>query len=603
MKLKYIKRDLFLFLLFMLIFLSNALAATEMMSYPLNGEIEVTSPYGWRTHPIFGTEIFHSGIDFGADEGQEVYAAADGIVNYVGWISGYGNTVIIDHGNGLQTLYGHNSALIALQGQNIMKGEEIALAGSTGNSTGPHCHFEVDLDGEPVDPAQYLDGTLPDTSPTGFFNSDYNFIPIDFDASVDFAKPLRDAADTFAEHSTSGLGLIKDKAKWLFLALMTIDFALSLFWIGFHDDFPALHWFTSRSIYFGFLFFMLLHWGDGVANIIRGFFVSMGGSIVDTPVDELGKIVSDPTYIMQKGMQIISPLFTFAGTFSGPAFLYNLSTIIMSLFFALLLMLCFAMVSYQVVLAYIEFYVIALFSFVSFSFAGLKQGRKYAGYGVNALFAISVKLMFFCVFSVLLTTTLQNLTVQDFFSMGGIESKTNSTNGKDLSAANSASTIDQFMAAIREVETGGSDDPYHTPSSDGEGYGAYQISYTNWNSWCEQAGLNVPSDWTPENQDAVAKHKMLEYYSEYGNWHDVAVCWNGGGGAVGAGWSSTEGYAAKVEAALGHPLQKTLNMILLLSMLIICVLFLWFASRMTEVIMQFFGGAGFHFHIEQDEEI
>jgi len=335
----------------------------------------------------------------------------------------------------------------------------------------------------------------------------------------------------------------------------------------------------------------------------------MGGNIVDTSPDEIGKAVSDPTYIMQKGVQIIAPLFTYVGSFTGIAFFYNLTTIVISLLFAFILLICFALISYQVVLAYIEFYVVALFSFVAFSFSGLKQTRRYGGYGINALFAISIKLMFFCMFSVLLTTTLQNLTIQDYFSMGGIQSNTTSTNGKDLSVANSASTINQFMAAIREVETGGSDDPYNTVSRDpdtglidGDAFGAYQIEYTNWDSWCEQAGIAVPADWTPENQDAAAKHKMLEYYSEYGNWHDVAVVWNGGGGAVGHGWSSTEGYAAKVEAALGHPLQKTLNMILLLVLMVVSILFLWFGSRMTGVIMNFFGGDGFQFHIEDDEE-
>ena len=112
--------------------------------------------YGWRTHPIWGTSILHSGIDIGVDEGTPVHAADGGVVVLSGWISGYGYAVIIDHGNGISTLYGHNSELAVSEGQTVSKGSVIAYAGSTGNSTGPHVHFEVRQNGEPVDPMGYL---------------------------------------------------------------------------------------------------------------------------------------------------------------------------------------------------------------------------------------------------------------------------------------------------------------------------------------------------------------------------------------------------------------------------------------------------------------
>ena len=127
---------------------------TGSMSWPCNGVI--TSPFGYRTHPIFGTTIFHAGIDIGVDYGTPIHAADSGTVVYSGWISGYGNAVIIDHGGGLSTLYGHNQSLAVSEGQSVSKGEVIAYAGSTGNSTGPHCHFEVDINGSPVDPMGYL---------------------------------------------------------------------------------------------------------------------------------------------------------------------------------------------------------------------------------------------------------------------------------------------------------------------------------------------------------------------------------------------------------------------------------------------------------------
>jgi len=124
------------------------------MIWPINGE--VTSPFGWRIHPIFGTARFHSGIDIAGDYGDPIRAAASGTVIYAGWISGYGNAVIIDHGGGITTLYGHNEAINVSVGQSVSQGQVIALCGATGDATGPHCHFEVRQDGEPVSPYNYL---------------------------------------------------------------------------------------------------------------------------------------------------------------------------------------------------------------------------------------------------------------------------------------------------------------------------------------------------------------------------------------------------------------------------------------------------------------
>ena len=132
----------------------NWVQGTGQLGWPVSGEI--TSPYGYRVHPIYGTTIYHSGIDIGVDEGTPVHAADGGVVVWSGWMGGYGYAVVIDHGNGLSTLYGHNSELAVDEGQSVAKGQVISYAGSTGNSTGPHVHFEVRANGDPVDPMGYL---------------------------------------------------------------------------------------------------------------------------------------------------------------------------------------------------------------------------------------------------------------------------------------------------------------------------------------------------------------------------------------------------------------------------------------------------------------
>ncbi|AJQ26123.1 murein hydrolase activator EnvC family protein [Pelosinus fermentans] len=128
---------------------------TGAMMWPTD-VTEITSPYGWRTHPIFGTSRYHSGIDIGADYGDSVRAADSGVVIYADWMGGYGKAVIIEHGNGISTLYGHNSELLVVEGQRVRKGEVISRVGSTGYSTGPHLHFEVRENGSPTSPMDYL---------------------------------------------------------------------------------------------------------------------------------------------------------------------------------------------------------------------------------------------------------------------------------------------------------------------------------------------------------------------------------------------------------------------------------------------------------------
>jgi murein DD-endopeptidase MepM/ murein hydrolase activator NlpD len=98
----------------------------------------------------------HEGIDIAVPSGTPVVASASGTVITAGWLGGYGNLVVIDHGNGLATAYGHNSSLAVGGGQQVAQGQVIAYSGSTGHSTGPHVHFEVRVNGTPVDPLGYL---------------------------------------------------------------------------------------------------------------------------------------------------------------------------------------------------------------------------------------------------------------------------------------------------------------------------------------------------------------------------------------------------------------------------------------------------------------
>ena len=122
----------------------------------------ITSGYGNRLHPIQGVYKNHAGIDISGSNvnGAPVVAAADGVVTYAGWIGGYGNCIIINHGSGIVSLYGHGSETVATVGQVVKQGDIIMKVGSTGNSTGPHVHFEIRKNGEVVDPIPYLNGEI-----------------------------------------------------------------------------------------------------------------------------------------------------------------------------------------------------------------------------------------------------------------------------------------------------------------------------------------------------------------------------------------------------------------------------------------------------------
>ena len=126
------------------------------LEWPVEGRYYVSSGYVGRISPVGNGYEFHTGIDIPAPEGYEIRAAEDGTVINAGWINGYGNTVIIDHGGEISTLYAHNSSVEVENGQSVHRGDVIALCGSTGYATGSHCHFEVRVNGEHTDPWEYL---------------------------------------------------------------------------------------------------------------------------------------------------------------------------------------------------------------------------------------------------------------------------------------------------------------------------------------------------------------------------------------------------------------------------------------------------------------
>ncbi|HRE36600.1 MAG TPA: M23 family metallopeptidase, partial [Sphingopyxis terrae] len=119
-------------------------------------QMSLSSSYGMRVHPITGKLARHNGVDIPAPYGTPIYATADGIVGRAQRLGGYGNYVEIEHGNAIETRYGHMSSFVVQPGQQVKKGDVIGYVGSTGRSTGNHLHYEVRIDGEPVNPMPFV---------------------------------------------------------------------------------------------------------------------------------------------------------------------------------------------------------------------------------------------------------------------------------------------------------------------------------------------------------------------------------------------------------------------------------------------------------------
>ena len=146
------------------------------MIWPVPGYTSITSEYGMRVHPITGAYKLHTGVDIGAPLGANFVAAANGIVSKATFNAAYGNMVIIDHGGGVQTLYAHGSKILVQVGQTVEAGTPILKVGSTGYSTGPHAHFEIRIDGQTINPLDYLlkdeNSTNGNTADTSEANTD-----------------------------------------------------------------------------------------------------------------------------------------------------------------------------------------------------------------------------------------------------------------------------------------------------------------------------------------------------------------------------------------------------------------------------------------------
>lgn len=577
----------------------------------------VTSPYGYRPHPIYGIPKYHTGVDIGLDYGDPIHAAADGVVIHAGWISGYGNTVIIDHGNSVFTYYAHNDSLLVNPGDKVSQGHIIATGGSSGNSTGPHLHFEVREGNKDVPPGLYCSALANAVAGDNvdIWNSpqDEDFGTFDFDPEYDYGKPIRDVLSALTTACAEGLKKAKEPVLMILTLIMTIDLGLSM-GRQIIDEQYSLQKFIKftlhKTLYYGFLVFLLFNWGEILGNGVRNFFTSFGAMGIGMNLEDAEALLSDPTAILSKGMHIVSPIFDQMDSMSGIKILLipgALCTYVISMIFVIVLFILFTIIVFHIMKAHLTFYFTVLFSFCTWFFAGAKETTQYASNGINAIFASAVNLMFFAFFSLFLQMCLSNISCDALYTV-----KTSDNTTITYNKLSNDTSLAEFMQRIRSVESSGN---YYVWDDAHESFGAYQINVSvgNWDRWCDNyindggtldtdmslARENEPPSnypWTVSNQDKIAAYIMMGYYNEYGNWHDVAVAWNGGTGAVGKKWQSTEEYYAKVCGAQGlsaELMAPTLNLLVLLEILVAVFMFMLIGDRMHKAIIGAVGQMGF----------
>ena len=582
---------------------------------PLEGSLMITSEFSLigRTHPVFGSVRPHKGTDLGASEGDNIYASLSGTVTYSGWAEGYGNVIYILSrvgGYNVETRYAHCSALLVNANTQVAAGTIIAKVGSTGWATGPHLHFEIRINGEPINPRRYLQG-LPPSSGTGYGTLP-DSIKNTFDAAYDFGKPLREVIEKVGEQCQNALKNLLGICKWLLIVLITIDLAISasIYVADSENGTELFDRIVYKIFFYVLLIYFLLNWSDGVANFAKEMFTGFGGLMMGASGKEAMEAISNPMDIVTKGVHIVAPIYNELFKIHGVMDLMSKMTLwLPSLFFAAILTICFFGIALQITLAYLEFYVGMVTSYATFFMSGLKQTRRFAAKGISGIFAVSVKLMFFCMFSLMMQMMLKNIVVDDFYTIGGQTAAVESSSGD---ASGAITSIDQLMAHIREVE---SSNRYYVDN--GLGYfGAYQIDYANYDNWTNWTNDYVANGgvlesspvtaeephspaWTPNNQDNIARYILTGYYKKYGSYEMAARCWNQGEG--GRNNSDADIYWAKVSGV--NPTtgkftapQVTINMILLFKITFVSMMFAYMGSRVSKLVVKKLGsGGGFRF--------
>lgn len=378
--------------------------------------VPVTSPFGPRDSPASGASSNHKGIDLGFNHGDPIPATDKGIVNFAGisgtMTSGYGKLVCITHPDGSETYYAHLDQILVSPGQNVKKGEFIGLCGQTGVGTGPHLHFEYRPYGVPVDPSEYLvmfAGWNLESSGFDYGDNPYISAPEaqwNFDGFYQIGVNIVEIMNLFVEKIINALDLIKKNLFPLAATLGILDFIFFLFLRGFS---PQLEDVFARFMKYAVTFWIIANWGLLINETILGTVVKVATSLVDVSEENVMNNITNPSLVVQKGIQLTTPVFSFIQPYTGVKLIANTATVLMALIIALTIIFSFAAIGITLALFYVEFYCISLFSVVMIPFNSWEKSAYLAKLGINAVINSGIKLLITVVSLTIMVTMLETM--------------------------------------------------------------------------------------------------------------------------------------------------------------------------------------------------
>lgn len=360
----------------------------------------ITSPFGWRIHPVFGDWRYHGGVDFAIDYGVPVPVTQSGTVEYAAYDEGSGNMVRVDHGNGQETVYMHLSRFAVTGGQTVSAGQVIGYVGSTGYSTGPHLHLGYYLNGELYNPVPYLLAigwsitNIPSNDPFNEWSgySNQGDMPWDFSGFYEFGKSLDDVIATFAEGCKNGLEIMQEEAIRLLWILAVIDLAWLAIQHTVNGNSMAANAWILRILKYGFILYLITNWADIVNTVVSPLF-STGVSEFFGGTSISADVFSKPGDVVSKGVHLIEPAFAYLSQNAGT----NILLCLICAFLSLVILLFFLLIGITLVIYNVEFYVIAVFAVIALPF-GLVGGmfsriKAFPGGVIDSLIASAIKIL------------------------------------------------------------------------------------------------------------------------------------------------------------------------------------------------------------------
>ncbi len=683
-------KKLSLIFIFIFCFFNNSIGICAHFDSSWGVPLANLGPNGFTTTGLFleyreGTGTYHFGADLAATDydfvgGIEI-ACAEAYIYEIGFDpGGYGNYIILqcahqDYPDGVFVLYGHWYTLCEgiREGITVPKGTPLTILEGengewTGRGSGPHLHLEIqpnlgqspfDAGTSPVysvDPAQFIPeiqlgygdapnvnaphGITPGTNES-FGKDSSQFVRYFFEFKFEMLDGFRKVFEGLAQNIVEAMSRIKGIVRSIFIILIMIDLALGTMFVTFaHGNTSLTRYITFKFLFYGIMLLLIDNFGVLANNLVRDWFIAGAGKAMSTSEAEVIRIVSDPMFIIEKGLHIIQPIFNELLNFVWPIgkdMIATLSpwladqlapapgifTFLILLIGVVVYLMLLVFIGMLIALAYLQFYFLVLFGFTTIMFAGTKEtsDTRLANRGVAGVFAGAINLMFYCMFSLLLSNSLVSIAEQAQASNVMV---TKEVEGIQITDAR------QLRDRIRTMETGGKSDPYHDKTITGsdqvdeitvDTYGAFHIKPTDWESWTEEAYKDnaplIPSEdggeeptpscrfkWTPENQEALALWKMEKDYQKSKNWEKVAEEWYNNSGPHSMTfkdyWGRITGKPPDNKSIKTPTGSKNIMVVIQLNLCLL--LFAFMGVRISNLISQLFQDGGFEFLISQDND-